>query len=39
MFDRQPPLSYQTTTFQAGYDPRYADATGRTVYARASYSF
>ncbi|MDB5962394.1 MAG: tonB-dependent Receptor Plug domain protein [Massilia sp.] len=39
MFDRQPPISYQTETFQAGYDPRYADATGRTVYVRASYSF
>jgi iron complex outermembrane receptor protein len=39
MFDREPPLSYQTQTFQAGYDPRYADATGRTVYVRASYAF
>ena len=39
MFNRQPPISYQTQTFQAGYDPRYADATGRTVYVRASYSF
>lgn len=37
--DRAPPLSYQTETFQAGYDPRYADVTGRTVYVRASYSF
>jgi iron complex outermembrane receptor protein len=39
MFDRDPPLSYQTETFQAGYDPRYTDPTGRTYYARASYSF
>ena len=39
MFDRNPPLSYQTQTFQAGYDPRYTDPTGRTVYARATYTF
>ncbi|MGK5077727.1 TonB-dependent receptor [Janthinobacterium sp. HLX7-2] len=39
LFDRAPPLSYQTTTFQAGYDPRYADAIGRTVYVRGSYKF
>ncbi|MFL6656519.1 MAG: TonB-dependent receptor [Massilia sp.] len=37
--DREPPLSYQTTVFQAGYDPRYADAVGRKYYVRASYSF
>ena len=37
--DRAPPLSYQTTVFQAGYDPRYADATGRTFYARGTYNF
>ncbi|MFL6710785.1 MAG: TonB-dependent receptor [Massilia sp.] len=37
--DRAPPLSYQTETFQAGYDPRYADPLGRTFYVRASYSF
>jgi iron complex outermembrane receptor protein len=39
MFDRNPPLSYQTETFQAGSDPRYADPIGRTLYARATYSF
>ncbi|MDB5911276.1 MAG: hypothetical protein JWP34_5393 [Massilia sp.] len=39
MFDRNPPLSYQTQTFQAGYDPRYTDPTGRTIYARATYTF
>jgi iron complex outermembrane receptor protein len=39
MFDRDPPLSYQTTTFQAGYDPRYTDPTGRTYYVRATYNF
>jgi iron complex outermembrane receptor protein len=37
--DRAPPLSFQTTTFQAGYDPRYTDVLGRTYYVRASYSF
>jgi iron complex outermembrane receptor protein len=39
LFDRDPPLSYQTATFQAGYDPRYADPTGRTFYLRATYNF
>ncbi|NRR33068.1 TonB-dependent receptor [Oxalobacteraceae bacterium] len=37
--DRAPPLSYQTQTFQAGYDPRYADSLGRTYYLRGTYSF
>ncbi|HEY8876343.1 MAG TPA: TonB-dependent receptor [Roseateles sp.] len=37
--DRDPPLSYQTQVFQAGYDPRYTNAIGRTYYARASYDF
>jgi len=39
LFDRLPPLSYQTTAFQAGYDPRYTDPTGRTLYVRATYNF
>jgi iron complex outermembrane receptor protein len=39
MFDRDPPLSYQTGTFQAGYDPRYTDPAGRTFYVRATYNF
>lgn len=39
MFDRAPPLSYQTETFQAGYDPRFTDPKGRTFYARATYNF
>jgi iron complex outermembrane receptor protein len=39
LFDREPPLSYQTTVFQAGYDPRYTDPTGRTMYVRATYDF
>jgi iron complex outermembrane receptor protein len=39
MFDRAPPLSYQTQTFQAGYDPRFTDPTGRTYYLRGTYTF
>jgi iron complex outermembrane receptor protein len=37
--DRVPPLSYQDSEFQSGYDPRYYDPVGRTYYVRASYSF
>src|SRR5437899_2849153 len=37
--DRNPPLSYQTETFHAGYDPRYSDPIGHTLYACASYTF
>jgi iron complex outermembrane receptor protein len=39
LFDRDPPLSFQDATFQAGYDPRYTDPLGRTFYARVSYTF
>ena len=39
IFDRNPPLSYQSETFQAGYDPRFTDPTGRTYYLRGSYTF
>jgi iron complex outermembrane receptor protein len=39
LFDRDPPLSFQTNTFQAGYDPRYTDVAGRTMYVRATYNF
>lgn len=39
LFDRDPPLSYQTTAFQSGYDPRYADPMGRTFYLRGTYNF
>ena len=39
IFDRDPPLSYQSGTFQAGYDPRYTDPMGRTFYARGTYNF
>jgi len=37
--DRNPPLSYQTRTFQAGYDPRFTDPTGRTFYVRGNFTF
>jgi len=37
--DRAPPLSFQQQTFQAGYDPRYTDAVGRTFYVRGNYTF
>ena len=39
MFDKEPPLSYQSQTFQAGYDPRYTDPTGRTYYLRGNFTF
>ena len=39
MFDRDPPLSFQTRVFQAGYDPRYTDPTDRAYYLRANYKF
>ena len=38
-FDRLAPFSNQAATFQTGYDPRFADATGRTVFGRATYTF
>lgn len=39
LFDRDPPYSNQDEVFQANYDPRFADPTGRKFYARASYKF
>jgi iron complex outermembrane recepter protein len=39
LFDKDPPLSVQATTFQRGYDPRFADPLGRTFVMRASYKF
>ena len=39
VFDREPPFSNQAATFQVGYDPRYADPTGRAYYVRGTYSF
>lgn len=39
LFDRPPPFSNQPFTRQVGYDPTYADPTGRTYYVRLSYAF
>ncbi len=39
VFDRDAPFSNQAATFQVGYDPRFADSTGRAYYARGSYQF
>ena len=39
LFDRAPPFSNQTDTFQVGYDPHYADPRGRLYYGRLTYSF
>ena len=39
LFDRDPPFTRQSDTFQVGYDPRYADPRGRTYYAAVRYTF
>jgi iron complex outermembrane receptor protein len=39
VFDKEPPFSNQAATFQVGYDPRFADALGRTYYVRGTYTF
>jgi iron complex outermembrane receptor protein len=39
LLDAQPPFSNQVTTFQLGYDPRFTDPLGRTLYARLTYRF
>jgi iron complex outermembrane receptor protein len=39
LLDKDPPFSNQGQTFQAGYDPRYTDPTGRAFYARLNYKF
>lgn len=39
IFDREPPMSGQLTTFQRGYDPRFTDPLGRSYMLRASYRF
>jgi iron complex outermembrane receptor protein len=39
LFDKEPPFTNQVTNFQLGYDPRYTDPIGRTVYARLTYKF
>jgi iron complex outermembrane receptor protein len=37
--DRDPPYSNQGDVFQANYDPRFSNPTGRTYYLRGSYQF
>ncbi len=37
--DRDPPYSNQDEVFQANYDPRFTDPTGRTFFLRAGYRF
>jgi iron complex outermembrane receptor protein len=39
LFDKNPPFSNQTNTFQIGYDPSYYDARARLVYGSVTYSF
>ncbi|MBB5370905.1 MULTISPECIES: TonB-dependent receptor [unclassified Janthinobacterium] len=39
LFDTNPPFTNQGTVFQTGYDPRYTDPLGRTLYVKASYKF
>lgn len=39
LFDKDPPLTGQVTTFQRGYDPRFTDPLGRTFVARVAYKF
>lgn len=39
LFDTDPPLTGQSSTFQRGYDPRFTDPIGRTLQLRASYKF
>jgi iron complex outermembrane receptor protein len=39
LLDEAPPFSNQVTNFQIGYDPRYTDPLGRTVYMRLVYKF
>ncbi|WP_433847746.1 TonB-dependent receptor [Acinetobacter proteolyticus] len=39
MFDAEPPASNVVDNFQMGYDPRYADAIGRSYFVRGTYKF
>jgi iron complex outermembrane receptor protein len=39
LLDQDPPFTVQGVTFQQGYDPRYTDPVGRTLYVRATYAF
>ncbi len=39
VFNRAPPVSNQTGSFQIGYDPTYADPRGRGYYLRIGYAW
>nr|MDQ2735736.1 TonB-dependent receptor [Pseudomonadota bacterium] len=39
VFNRPPPVSNQSDTFQVGYDPTYADPRGRGYYLRVVYGW
>ncbi len=39
LFNQDPPFSNQGSTFQVGYDPRFASPLGRTWLLRAAYEF
>jgi iron complex outermembrane receptor protein len=39
LFDQGPPYTNQGTTFQQGYDPRYTDPLGATIFMRLTYKF
>lgn len=39
IFDKDPPRTVQSSTFQRGYDPRFTDPRGRTFLLRAGYKF
>ncbi|MEO7495619.1 MAG: TonB-dependent receptor [Massilia sp.] len=39
LLDQEPPYTNQGTTFQQGYDPRYTDPLGMTIFMRATYKF
>ncbi len=39
LFDTDPPYTNNGASFQAGYDPQYADPRGRFIYGRVSYLF
>ena len=39
LFDEEPPFTNQVTNFQLGYDPRYTDPLGFTVYMRLTAKF
>ena len=39
LFDSDPPYVNSAASFQAGYDPQYADPRGRFIYGRVTYAY